>query len=486
MEIFSEKDLKLVNDNIDEMMNKIEKKKKKVMEPTIDEMMEIEKIVLKFVKNKKRKVYGGYALNEAIILKNPEDKIYDKEIEVPDIDFYSPEPIKDLHELSNILHDNGYKRVQGKEAMHIETYSIFVNLHNYVDITYMPNKIYHNIPFIVSNGLYITHPSFMKIDYFRMITDPLTSYWRIQKSLKRLRILDHHYPHQIIKKKLEVKNNKTIKKHISDIFNFLMNREDIVLIGDYLYNYYIEESGINIDYIRKIPINKIEAILINYNETGKELIKMLKDKYKDITVLEYYPFFQLTGYSFEIYYKDILIFKGFDYNKRCTPFQIVPVKKFDLEIKDKKNNIMIGSYDTNLLYLMITSIYNKVNKRKYDKEYYNIMIGHILKIREYFLKKNNKTILDESIFKQLIIDCIGESIDPFRESLIRGEKKRALNKPFKYLYEPTNNQTDGSDVNYKFANIAGTVIKNPSNLRILEKFKYVTGDTDEPEDINIV
>ena len=149
MEIFSEKDLKLVNDNIDEMMNEIEKKKKKVMEPTIDEMMEIEKIILKFVKKKKRKVYGGYALNEAIILKNPEDKIYDKEIDAPDIDFYSPEPIKDLHELSNILHDKGYKRVQGKEAMHIETYSIFVNLHNYVDITYMPNKIYHNIPFIV-------------------------------------------------------------------------------------------------------------------------------------------------------------------------------------------------------------------------------------------------------------------------------------------------------------------------------------------------
>ena len=82
-------------------------------------------IIKLYIKEKKRKVYGGFGLNMLLVDKNPKYALYD-DSDVPDIDFYSPEPLVDLVILCDKIFEAGFKPVIGQEAMHKETYSIFV------------------------------------------------------------------------------------------------------------------------------------------------------------------------------------------------------------------------------------------------------------------------------------------------------------------------------------------------------------------------
>jgi hypothetical protein len=171
-------------ENYPKIMKKIGKKKLTEMEPTIDEISKVNGIIIDYIKVNKRKVYGGYALNKLLIAKNPSLAIYD-EIDTPDIEFYSPDPLGDLVKLCDKLTESGFKNVIGQEAQHKETYSIFVNYQLYCDISYMPSNIYSKVRFIQMEGFYLIHPWFMTIDYFRMFTDPLVSYWRLEKHFAR-------------------------------------------------------------------------------------------------------------------------------------------------------------------------------------------------------------------------------------------------------------------------------------------------------------
>ena len=44
--------------------------------------------------------------------------------------------------ICNKLHEKGFKYVEGKEAIHKETYKVFANLENVCDISYVPKNIY--------------------------------------------------------------------------------------------------------------------------------------------------------------------------------------------------------------------------------------------------------------------------------------------------------------------------------------------------------
>ena len=123
MNIIRDIDLEDFNDKIDDIQKEIKKRSWDLIEPTGDYKMKIINIVLDFVKNKKRKIYGSYSHNKTIINKNKKDSFLD-DLDIPDIDFYSPEPIDDLLNLCNMFFDMGFEDVVGREAQHEETYKI--------------------------------------------------------------------------------------------------------------------------------------------------------------------------------------------------------------------------------------------------------------------------------------------------------------------------------------------------------------------------
>lgn len=476
MEIYNKKDIQLLKDNIDTLLLKVDKKTAESVEPKKTEQDKVVKIVKNFIKEKNRKIYGGYALNQILTNKNPKDAIY-SEYQAPDIDFYSPEPLTDLIELVNILHAEGFKNVSGSEAQHKETYSIFVNLHNYVDISYVPNKIYNRMPFIEINNIKYIGPFFIMIDMFRMFTDPLLSSRLWTKALSRLPTLQKYYPIKHINAPLKniptiPKNNKNdIKQLLKTTFNFLKNNKSTITIGWYAYNYFVKISQIKNQNIKQIEIPYYEFISTDYVNDAKKLIKLLKDKHPSfadkIGTIEYYPFFQLTGFSVAITFNSVVIAKIYDYNHRCTPFINVKAISFENSDNNDKDMINLASFTFVFLMSMIDIIKYRTDKLDKQMHLHRTILSHLLSMKKYYLKTNNKTILDDTVFKDFIVECEGEIKTLFREKVERIQKNKELKRPYVFKYEPANNKKRTTAPVFSFANSAGTAIRNEKNLKII-------------------
>jgi hypothetical protein len=490
MSLYTEYDIDLLKKKSDEIRKELEKIKEKSMEPTLEEQKEIQKIIKEYCIEKKRKLYGGFAWNLLIIQKNHVDKIYTDD-KVADIDFYSPDPITDWYNICNLLHKKGFKYVLGEEAQHQETYSVKVNRIVFCDISYVPKNIYSRIPFIEIGGLQCVHPSFATIDYFRMSTDPIESYWRFfnsgedLKGFKRFYKLQKYYPLPYNDRPLDMPEIKPkADKALKYIFDYLINKESLIVTGFYAYNYLCHTS--NYDHV-KIPF--YEFISINYRDDALELINYLKEKMpqekENITFDEYYPFFQFTDYSVDIYINNDIVCRIYSNNKKCIPFQDVPALNFDEKKALKINgNIRLCSYGTILLYFLIDVIKNRVQNDKQMEKFYYQIISHCIQTRNKYFKKYGKTFLDKSIFQEFIVTCAGESMSPEKERMILIEKRKKNKEPLVYRYDPKDEKE--APVFKGFKNSSGNKIKNPKNLRLSEiKHDDNNDDDNDIDDENL-
>lgn len=162
---------------------------------TRDERTRITSIVWEFVRMRGRILYGGSALNALIGAKEPKDAFYAVD-EDADIEFYSPDPGGDVVELCDVLHErHGMERVHGREAVHLGTVTISVQFHRCCDVTYMTKTTFDVLPTMLSPcGARCTHPHVMAMDLLRMMTEPDASYWRLDKAVPRLALLERHFP----------------------------------------------------------------------------------------------------------------------------------------------------------------------------------------------------------------------------------------------------------------------------------------------------
>ena len=492
MELYQKEDITLLLDKWPSIMEEVDNEKLKLFEPTLDEMKKVQNTIIDFIKENKRKVYGGFALNMLISDKNPNDGFYKSEKAPADVDFYSPEPITDLIKLCNILHEKGYKYVLGREAQHEETYSIRVNLALYCDITYVPRNIYNKMPFKELNGLHLIGPHFMTIDYLRMMTDPMISYWRFDGNLKGFRryyLLQKYYPLPHNNKSLSLqKNPPTISSALNTIFKFLQNKKTMLVCGFYAYNYFLHESGIlneKSKIFKHVDIPYFDIISTNYRDDCLELIQSLKDNKEinkdDVNYTEYYPFFQFTGHSVEIKLKNEILVKIFTNNKKCIPYIDVPTLQFfDTEKPKKINNsfVRICTFPVVTLQLLIGVIKFRTNGDEDMKQLYYTMISHLIEMRNYYLTTNNKTFLDDSVFKEFIVNCAGDTMTPDRQRILAQEGKK---KKIIFQYRPEDKLREPEST-YKFANSSGNPISYEKNLR-LSNFFYDETDEDAEADI---
>jgi hypothetical protein len=128
-------------------------------------------------------------------------KVYEGGLQ--DIEFYSSTPFEDLVSLANKLAPK-YKNIQVKEAAHPMTYTLYVNYQAFCDASYMPANIYETVEFYEiqhgDNNLKIINASFIFIDKLRMFSDPVLSYRRIEKELKRMQLFAQYLEIKHIKK----------------------------------------------------------------------------------------------------------------------------------------------------------------------------------------------------------------------------------------------------------------------------------------------
>ncbi len=457
-------ELSLFNNNINNIFDKLNNTQYEIDKK--NENKKIFSLIEKYLKDNNKKIGGSFSLNLYLKKKDNTIDIYKNKINnntIIDIDFYSFCPIEDLKNLCDILHNNNIKFVRGSEAIHKESYKLTVNNITYCNISYMPKYIYYNIPSEIINEFTLVSPFFMNIDYLRILTDPLNSYWRLhnKNTYERYLLLNSNYINNYIQNNYEDtdikdnKDNKNIKNDVKNILNIFSQKNTIINIGQLVYNIYD-----NLTNNKNNNINLFEFISINYETDLIELFNILKTiNIDNISHDEYYPFFQFFGESVKIYYNNIPICILYSHNNKAIPYK-------------QYNNINIASYHTCLLFANINAIKYQINNDYYNYKNEIKYIKNISEIRNVYFSKNNLTNYDESIFQDFIIDTLGISISPEKERQIIGELRKKNNKPFMYAYDPilninSKNNKDNKD-NYVFSNTSG-------NLKKAKKFdlKYV-------------
>lgn len=492
MSLYKSSDVELLVNKLPEMQDEIENRKLDLYEPYREDRKKITQIIVNYAKENKRKMYGGFALNAIVSDRDKKDAIYkEEELFLHDIDFYSPEPILDWKKICNLIYDAGYKFIYGREAQHKETYSITAGKVVFCDITYVPRNIYNKMPFKEINGHYYIHPNFMTIDYMRMITDPISSYWRIDKAFSRFVTLQKHYPLPHNNNPINISGSTPSLDYALDtVHKFLINRKSTITMGFYAYNYFINESGILNDKsnkkIKLLDVPYFEIMSINYRDDALELKKLLMEKLPSgrIKFEEHYPFFQFTGHSVNIYLEDDLIATIYDYNKRCSPYYDVKAIKFEKGKAISENGLIrIATFPMVLMYALIVIMRARTNDDNDTKTLYHTFISHIIDARSYYLTKNKKTIFDDTPFKDFVINCIGESITPELERKLTIEHRKKKGKKLTFSYDPSTDYQGNPDNNYVFSNTSGNKINVSKNLKLADVKYEEEIEPDDTEEI---
>jgi len=185
---FEEKELEILREAVD----LVEKRKGAavIQDPKVQEIISI---VEKFIADKKLVCYGGTAINNIL----PEDaQFYNKDLELPDYDFYSDKALDHAKELADIYYKAGYEDVEAKSGVHHGTYKVFVNFTGIADITQMEPALFKAISrdAIIKKGISYAPPDFLRMAMYLELSRPDGDVSRWEKVQKRLTLLNTHYP----------------------------------------------------------------------------------------------------------------------------------------------------------------------------------------------------------------------------------------------------------------------------------------------------
>ena len=185
---FEERELDILRSAVD----KAEEKQGKAVAQS-PEIKKIIEVLETFLKRKRLICYGGTAINNIL----PEyDQFYDKDVEIPDYDFYSPNSLSDAKELADIYNSLGYNDVEARAAVHVGTYKVFVNFIPVADVTQMEPKLFKTVlrESIKINGIHYAPPNFLRMAVYKELSRPKGDISRWEKVYKRLVLLNKHYP----------------------------------------------------------------------------------------------------------------------------------------------------------------------------------------------------------------------------------------------------------------------------------------------------
>jgi hypothetical protein len=185
---FQECELSILRMAVDLAQEKVGKRV--VNSPEVQDMI---RILEDFLRRKNLVCYGGQSINEEL----PEqERFYNKDVDIPDYDFYSPNALDDAKELANIYFKKGYNECEAKAGQHHGTYKVYVNFIPIADISYMPNELFKMIKkdALRINGILYAPPNFLKMGMYLELSRPIGDNSRFEKVFKRLALLNKNYP----------------------------------------------------------------------------------------------------------------------------------------------------------------------------------------------------------------------------------------------------------------------------------------------------
>lgn len=378
-----------------------------------DDVQKIIDIVEEFIKRKKLICYGGTAINNIL---PEEDKFYNKEVEVPDYDFFSQNALSDAKELADIYYKKGFIDVEAKSGQHHGTYKVFVNYMAVADITYLPKEIYVVLKkdAISVGSILYAPPNFLRMSMYLELSRPAGDISRWEKVLKRLSLLNKNYPITNIncndvEFQREMENKENEVKIYDTIKNTLIN-QGVVFFGGFanvLYSQYMPknlrkklENVADFDVLSNNPEKTAEVIKERLDDNGIKNIKIVKQHAIGEIVPEHYEI-KIGNDSVLFIYKPI----------GCHSYNI-------LVMNGKK--IKVATIDTMLSFYLAFLYANR--------PYYNEFIDRILCMSKFLFDVQQKNRLaQKGLLKRFSITCYGhqESVEEMKA------EKAAKYKEFK-------------------------------------------------------
>jgi hypothetical protein len=211
-----------------------------IAERKIEEIQDMEyekynylfRLAIRFLKKENVLMYGGTALNELLPDKL---KFYGKN-ELPDIDVFAIDARKVAMHVVHEFQNRGYSFASFREALHENTYKVFVEGIQVLDITNISQATYKRLVkgHIRSKtmGLKIANPEYLRYTLHNMLSHPFDAY-RWPKVFKRLAYFYTTFPMKSCNLSfLPVPKRKShVPQEVIEKFKTWVKNNDFVLFG---------------------------------------------------------------------------------------------------------------------------------------------------------------------------------------------------------------------------------------------------------------
>jgi hypothetical protein len=377
-----------------------------------EEVQKIIKIVENFIKKKNLICYGGTAINNIL---PKEDQFYNKEVEIPDYDFFTTSALENAKELSDIYFKEGFTDVEAKSGQHHGTYKVYVNYMPIADLTNIPKEIFNALKkdSLRVAGILYAPPNFLRMSMYLELSRPAGDTSRWEKVLKRLIILNKHYPlvssncHNIdFQREME---DQTNEDEIYETVQTTLVNQSVVFFGGYALSLYSEYMP------RKLhtKLKKIADfdVLSNDPEITAEIIKeRLKDiNIKNVSILKRSSVGEIVPQHYEVKVGNDSI--AFIYKPiGCHSYNI---------IKHNGQTVKIATIDT-MLSFSLAFLYT-------NRPYFREFSDRILCMSKFLFEVQQKNRLEQKgVLKRFSIMCYGhqDSIEELRAE--KAEKFKEL------------------------------------------------------------
>ena len=378
-----------------------------------EDVKAIIKILENFLVRKKCICYGGTAINN-ILPKYAQ--FYNRDIEIPDYDFFSNNALNDAKELADIYYAAGYKEVEAKAGVHHGTFKVFVNFIPVADITYLDDEIYKAIQkeVIVRAGIRYAPPNYLRMSMYLELSRPQGDVSRWEKVFKRLTLLNKHYPLKpdsecnTIDFLREMDEKSPNNEHLYFLTRDALIEQGVIFFGGYgsvLYSQYIDNKKRK--YIQSIP--DFDVLSEDPETTALILTERLGDSgFKNIKTVHHPSIGELIPERIEVLVgKDTIAFI----------FKPIACHSYNT-IKIGEKEINVATIDT-ILSFYLAFIYT-------DKPYFNK--DRILCMAQFLFEVEEKNRLRQTgLLKRFTMNCYGkqETLETIRALKTEMYKKLA-------------------------------------------------------------
>lgn len=365
------------------------------------EVKDIIGIVETFLRDKQLVCYGGTAINNLL---PREDQFYRQGEDIADYDFYSHQALADAKALADLYARKGYTEVEAKAGQHHGTFKVFVNFIPVADITSVPAALFRALKkeSVQVAGIRYAPPNFLRMAMYLELSRPAGDVSRWEKVLKRLTLLNKHYPltgRQCLsfQRDLEEPENRDQAELIYDVVQQTLVDQGVVFFGGYalsLYAQYMPPA--QRQQVRHIP--DFDVLAENPRLVAEVVRERLQENHvRKVSIVERPGVGEVIAPHYEL-----------KVDKDTVAFLYEPMACHSYnEIRKQGRTVKVATIDT-MLSFWLAFLY--ADRPYYDKDRILCMASFLFEVQE----KNR--LAQKGLLRRFSIDCLGhqETVEEMR------------------------------------------------------------------------